>query len=317
MAKITLSSNRPTKASPAAVWAALIAVYIIWGSTYLAIRFAVETIPPFFMAAVRFLIAGGVLFAWRRLAGDPAPRRFEVRSAAIIGLFLLVGGNGLVVWSEQTIPSGMAALMVSSAPLWMLLLEAVLPGGARPTKQAMLGVLAGFIGVALLVGPEKGGGPLKVDPLGAAALVSAALAWSFGSIISRYARLPPAPMISTSIEMLAGGIVLLIVSGLTGEMSRINLAAISASSALGLVYLILFGSLVGFSAYTWLLRVAPISLVSTYAYVNPLVALALGALIGNENVSPRTLIASLIIVGSVSLITVRKQVRNISVTESN
>lgn len=281
----------------------MIAVYLVWGSTYLAIRFAVETMPPFLMAAVRFLIAGSLLFVVRRLAGDPIPSRIEIRGAGIVGLFLLLGGNGGVVWAEQTVPSGLAALMVSSSPLWMLLIEAAFPGGRKPSLRAITGIVIGFIGILVLFWPGEGGGLAGVNPLGAGALIFATLAWAFGSIYSRYLRLPSSPMMGTAVEMMIGGLALLAAGAVTGEFSRLNFADISTSSLLGLAYLIVFGSLVGFTAYTWLLRVAPTSLVSTYAYVNPLVALVLGALIGSETFGPRTLFAAAIILGSVALIT--------------
>lgn len=310
MAKVTLASpNAQYKASPAAVWAAMIAVYIAWGSTYLAIRFAVETMPPFLMAAVRFLIAGSLLFLFRRLAGDPLPRPAEIRSTAVVGLFLLLGGNGAVVWAEQSIPSGLAALMVSSSPLWMLLLEALRPGGHKPARQAVLGVIIGFAGVLLLLWPGKSGGLLQLNPWGAGALIFATLAWAFGSIYSRYAPMPSAPLMGSAIEMLLGGLALLTLGTATGEFSQLRLADISLRSLLGLGYLISFGSLIGYSAYTWLLQVAPTSLVSTYAYVNPLVALAIGALIGNEELSARTLLAAGIILGSVALTTTASSAR--------
>ena len=304
MAKVTLTSlNSQFKANAAAVWAAMLAVYIAWGSTYLAIRFAVETMPPFLMAGVRFLIAGSLLFAFRRLSGDPLPRRVEVRSAGIVGLFLLIGGNGAVVWAEQTVPSGLAALMVSSSPLWMMLLEALRPEGRKPSARALLGILLGFAGVLLLLWPGESGGLFQVAPWGAAALIFATIAWSFGSIYSRYAEMPSSPMMGTAVEMLIGGTALVLAGSLTGELGRVHFASISTASILGLLYLIIFGSLIGFTAYTWLLRVAPTSLVSTYAYVNPLVALVIGALIGNEDFSTRTLLAAAIIVGSVALTT--------------
>lgn len=284
----------------------MIAVYIAWGSTYLAIRFAVQTMPPFLMAAVRFLVAGSILFVYRRLAGDPLPRWNEARSAGIVGLFLLLGGNGAVVWAEQTVPSGLAALMVSSSPLWMMLLEAARPGGARPTRRAILGIAIGFVGVLLLLWPGKSGGLLQVAPWGAGVLVFATLAWAFGSIYSRYAELPVAPLMGSAVEMLVGGAALALLGAVTGEFSQVNLAAISTPSLAGLLYLIIGGSLIGYTAYTWLLRVAPTSLVSTYAYVNPLVALLIGSLLGKEDLSARTLLAAAVILGSVALITVRR-----------
>jgi drug/metabolite transporter (DMT)-like permease len=304
MAKVTL--NGPItqfKASPIAVWAAMFTIYIIWGSTYLGIKFAVETMPPFTMAATRFLIAGAILFVLRRMAGDPIPTRIEARSAATVGLFLLVGGNGAVTWAEQTIPSGLAALMVSSAPLWMLTMEALLPGGRRPSKRVLAGIFIGFAGVLLLLWPGQNSGMLDLNPLGTGALIFATLAWSFGSIFSRHLRLPSSAMMGTAVEMLAGGAILLAIGGLTGELGRLNPAAFSLQSILALAYLTIFGSLVAFTAYTWLLRVAPTSLVSTYAYVNPLVALTIGALLGNEIFSPRTLAAAAVILASVVLTT--------------
>lgn len=307
MAKVTLTSTDSAyKASPAAIWAAMIAVYLVWGSTYLAIRFAVETMPPFLMAGVRFLAAGGLLFTVRRALGDPIPRRLEWRGAAILALFLLLGGNGGVTWAEQFVPSGVTALLVASSPLWMLLLEAALPTGRKPGGRAILGILLGFGGIVLLFWPGEGS-LLAVHPLGAAALLLATLAWAFGSIYSRQLHLPASPLMGTAAEMLTGGIMLVLVGGLTGEFGRLDFSGFSMRSILGLLYLILVGSLVGFSAYTWLLRVAPTSLVSTYAYVNPLVALALGVLIGNESISPRTLLAAAVILGSVALVTISKQ----------
>jgi len=309
MAKITLSSPPSGyKAGMLAVWAAMIAVYIAWGSTYLAIRFAVETMPPFLMAAVRFLIAGSLLFIYRRMAGDPLPRWNEARSAGIVGLFLLLGGNGAVVWAEQTVPSGLAALMVSTSPLWMLSLEALLPGGRKPHLRAVVGILLGFSGVVLLMWPGSNGGLLQVNPWGAVVLVFATLTWAFGSIFSRYTQLPASPMMGSAVEMLVGGAALLILGAATGEFSRVDLAGISTRSILGLAYLIVFGSLIGYTAYTWLLQVAPTSLVSTYAYVNPLVALAIGALLGNELLSARTLLAAGVILASVALTTTARQI---------
>src|SRR5512146_2564221 len=193
MAKNSSSSQSPSspyKAGLAAVWAAMLAVYIAWGSTYLAIRFAVETMPPFLMAGVRFLVAGAVLFVYRKLAGDPLPRWREARSAGIVGLFLLLGGNGAVVWAEQSVPSGLAALMVSSSPLWMLSLEALLPAGKKPPLRAVMGILLGFSGVILLIWPGGNGGLLQANPWGAVVLVFATLTWGAGSIYSRYAPLP-------------------------------------------------------------------------------------------------------------------------------
>ena len=284
------------------IWLAMLSVYIFWGSTYLAIRFAVETMPPFLMAASRFLIAGAILYLWRRAAGDPAPARLEWRSAAVVGLLLLLGGNGGVVWAEQRVVSGIAALIVGSAPLWMVLVDALRPGGVRPNLQTMVGVLVGFGGIMLLIGPGEFGNGGGLDRAGVIVLLIASFFWAMGSLYSRQARLPASPLLGTGMEMLLGGVGLLLAGTLTGEWSRLDLAAISARSLWGLAYLVVFGSLVGFASYTWLLRVAPTPLVSTYAYVNPLIAVFIGNLLAQEPLTPRILISALVIVSSVALI---------------
>lgn len=283
------------------IWSALIAVWICWGSTYLAIRFAVETIPPFLMAGIRFLIAGSILYAWRRWAGDAMPTRIEWRSTAIIGVFLLVGGNGSVVWAEQKVPSGITALVLAATPLFLVLIDALLPHGKRASLLTIVGVLLGFAGIALLVAhpePESG----RPDLWGIATLILASFLWSVGSLYARDARLPSSPLLGTGMEMLAGGVGLVILGTLAGEWNRLHPSKIALHSLWGVAYLIVFGSLVGFVAYTWLLRTAPIPLVSTYAYVNPLVAIFLGYFLGNELLGYRTLAATAIIVGSVALI---------------
>jgi drug/metabolite transporter (DMT)-like permease len=285
------------------IWLALIAVYITWGSTYLAIRFAVESMPPFLMAAIRFLISGGILYAWRRLAGDPPPKGLEWRSAAIVGLFLLLGGNGLVSWAEQRVASGIAALIVGSAPLWMVLIDALRPGGVRPNWQTASGVLLGLAGIVLLVGPSQFlGNEHTFDSIGVAALLLAALFWAIGSLYSRRAPLPASPILGTAMEMLAGSAALLLAGSLSGEWSRLDPNQITARSLWGLAYLIVFGSLVGFAAYTWLLRVAPTPLVATYAYVNPLIAIFMGNWLAQEAITLRLLLAALVIVTAVALI---------------
>lgn len=291
------------QASTAAIWAAMISVYIVWGSTYLAIRYAVATMPPFLMAGVRFLVAGLFLYGFRRLRGDSASTRFEWRSAAIVGLFLLMGGNGGVVWAEQRVVSGVAALLVGSSPLWMVLIDALRPGGKRPGWQTVAGVLVGFAGIALLIGPAQfGGGGQAFDPWGIAALLVGGFLWAVGSLAGRDLKLPASPLLGTGMEMLAGGAGLVLLGTLSGEWGRLHLASISVPSLLGLAYLILFGSLVGFASYTWLLKVAPIALVSTYAYVNPLIAVFIGNLFLKEPLTPRILLATLIIISAVALI---------------
>ena len=288
----------------ARAWAALIAVYIVWGSTYLAIRFTVETIPPFMSAGFRFLVSGAILYFWRRLSGDPAPKKVEWRSASIIGLLLLLGGNGVVVWAEQRIPSGIASLLIATSPLWMVLIDALRPKGVRPNGLTWLGVIVGLLGIALLANPWQAHiNSVALDPVGVGVLVLAALSWSIGSLYSRNASLPHSPLLGTGMEMIAGSLGLFAFSGLIGEWPRFDPSAVSLRSWAGLVYLILFGSMIGFVAYTWLLRNAPTPLVSTYAYVNPVVAIVLGNLIAHEPLDSLEIISACVIIASVVLIT--------------
>lgn len=285
------------------IWLALLALYIVWGSTYLAILFTVETIPPFLSAGVRFLVSGGILFLWRWAAGDRMPTKRQWRSTAIVGIFLLLGGNGLVSFAEQRIASGIAALIVGTVPLWLVLIEALRPGGVRPSWQAILGLIIGFGGIYMLVGPsELNVGSLQLDTIGIGAVILASFLWSIGSIYSRGADMPASSLMATGAEMLIGSAALFVVSGLLEEWRGFDLAAVSTQSWLGLAYLITFGSLVGFVSYIWLLKNAPVSLVATYAYVNPLVAVFLGAWLAGETINARILIAGLVIIGSVMLI---------------
>jgi len=255
------------------------------------------------MAGVRFLIAGVILFVWRRLTGDIRPLKIEWRSAAIVGGLLLIGGNGNVVWAEQHVASGIAALIVGSAPLWMVAIDAIRPGGKKANLQTWAGVIIGFIGILVLINPlAMLRNPQQFNTLGILSLLLGAFLWALGSLYSRNATLPSSPLLGTGMEMLVGGVGLFILGTFTGEWAQVNLSTISARSIWGLLYLIIFGSLVGYSAYTWLLRNAPTPLVSTYAYVNPMVAILLGAIFAGETLTPRIVIAALIVVSSVALI---------------
>jgi drug/metabolite transporter (DMT)-like permease len=288
-------------ASPAAIWAALVAVYVVWGSTYLAIRVTVRTIPPLMSASIRFLIAGLLLYAWAVRRGDregDRPRAIHWRSAAIIGAAMLFGGNGLVSLAEQTVPSSLAALLIASVPLWMVVIRL----GVLRERSGWLeaaGLLLGFGGIVLLVDPFGGG---TADPVGIVLLLVASLSWAGGSLFARRAALPDRPLVGTGMEMIAGGLVCLVVSAATGEFADLELARISVPSLIGLGYLIVFGSWVGFAAYVWLLRAARTSLVSTYAYVNPVVAVFLGWAILGEAISVRTLVAGGVVLAAVALI---------------
>jgi drug/metabolite transporter (DMT)-like permease len=286
------------------IWSALSAVYLIWGSTYLAIRFTVETTPPFLSAAARFIISGAVLYGWRRAAGDPRPSQLEWRNASIIGILLLVGGNGGVVWAAQHIPSSLSALLVATVPLWMLLFDAVGPSGERPSVIAVSGIAVGFCGAALLIGWTATGSTPE-SFYGAMAVVVASLLWAIGSIYGKLLHLPTSPLITTGIEMLAGGFVQIFVAWAFGEFASFAPQAIIARSAWAWLYLTTIGP-IAFVAYAWLLRNAPIPLVATYSYVNPLVAIILGAFLGNEIITLRILLAAGLIIGSVALVSAQK-----------
>jgi drug/metabolite transporter (DMT)-like permease len=289
--------------------AAFAAVYIIWGSTYLAILYAIETLPPFIMAAVRFLVAGGLLYTWSRARAPRAPTRAEWRAALIVGALLLMGGNGAVVWAEQTVPSGIAALLVAGTPCWMVLLAWLWQGSARPGARTVTGLLLGFGGIALLVGPSALSGAGTIDPIGALVLLCGSVAWATGSIYSRRAPSPPGALLFTGMQMLAGGVLLLIAGTLTGEWSRLDIAAVSTKSLLAVAYLIVFGDIIGYSAYVWLLRVASPARVATYAYVNPVVAVLLGWAIAGEVFTLRMAVAAAVIITGVALITIEEQSR--------
>jgi drug/metabolite transporter (DMT)-like permease len=289
------------EAPPGRVLLAFAAIYVLWGSTYLAIRFAVETLPPFLMAGTRHLTAGLLLYSWNRLRGEPRPKARDWGVAAVIGAFLLLGGNGLVSWAEQRVPSGLAALIVASVPLWITVLEAAQKRRA-PRGAVIVGLLLGIASLAWLVVPGRFGGNGHVDPLGAGALLLAALCWAVGSLYSRVAKLSVSTFVAIAMEMIAGGLILWGAGLAAGEGARLHVSVISLRSVLALGYLIVFGSLAGFSAYMWLLRVTTPARVSTYAYVNPVVAMFFGWALAGEAVTVRTGLAALGVVGAVAII---------------
>jgi drug/metabolite transporter (DMT)-like permease len=281
---------------------AFLAIYLIWGSTYLAIRFAIETLPPFLMAGMRFIIAGAVLYIWMRARGGAQPpARIHWRNTAIVGGLLLLGGNGGVVWAEQIVPSSLAAVLIATSPLWMVLLGWAWRGSA-PGRRVVAGLLLGFAGVVLLVGPGALSGNGQVDPLGAVVLIGAALAWAIGSHFAQRSALPASSLLATAMEMLAGGALLFLAGLVGGEAARVDPSGFSLRSVLAFLYLIVFGSLVGYSAYTWLLRVTTLARASTYAYVNPVVAVLLGWALGGEQLTPQTLLATAVTLSGVVLI---------------
>jgi drug/metabolite transporter (DMT)-like permease len=282
----------------ARVWLALLVVYVVWGSTYLGILLTIRTIPVFLAGALRFLIAGALLYAWSIRRGDRTdrPGRRQWLAAGVVGLLLFLVGNTGVAWGELHVATGIASLVIATVPLWMALFDRV-ACGQRLSRAAVAGLAIGFGGAALLAAPS---GSDKVDVAGMIVLFISAAGWAIGSLYSRRAPLPRRPLVSSSMQMLAGGALLLVVAGSHGDFSRVH--HVSTESILALVYLILFGSILAFSAYAWLLRVARTSLVSTYAYVNPLVAVFLGWAVESEGVGLRTLGAGALILVAVALI---------------
>jgi drug/metabolite transporter (DMT)-like permease len=280
-------------------------LYVIWGSTYLAIRIAVVSLPPLVMAALRFTVAGGGLYAWLRARGVPAPTRREWGGAAVAGTLLLGGGNGLVCWAEQWVPSGQTALIVASVPLWMTALPWMVGKARMPSPVALVGVALGLAGVALLVG---GGAPAHAGASGGALLAGrvgllvASLSWSIGSLISRRLPLPRQPALVSAMEMLAAAPVLALGALLKGEWTHFHPAAVTGGAWFALGYLIVFGSLAGFGSYVFLLGHTSAARVSTYAFVNPLVAVLLGTLFAHEALGTRTLGAAALIVCAVAAV---------------
>jgi drug/metabolite transporter (DMT)-like permease len=305
-----------TAASRGEIALAFGAVYVLWGSTYLAIRFGVETIPPFLLAGFRHATAGLILYVWTRRRGVARPQGKHWRSAFVVGGLMLLGGNGLVTWAEQRVPSGLAALIVASVPIWMTVLDGV-QRRERPHGVVIAGLLLGLGGLAFLVAPGQFAGGSRVDPLGAAALLTAALFWAIGSLHSRRAALPQSTLLATAMEMIGGGVLLFVAAAATGEWRGFSLAAVSNRSLLALAYLVVAGSLLGFTAYIFLLGATTPARVSTYAYVNPVVAVLLGWLLAGETVTPRTLVAAAVIVAAVALIIRHGARRAIAPAEEN
>lgn len=302
--------DRPTHVSHEATTGRLLgafgALYVIWGSTYLAIRYAIETLPPLLMASVRFLVTGTLLYLWARTRGAARPTRAQWRSAAVVGGLLFVAGNGSVVVAEQWVASGLVALLVASVPLWMVVLDWLWGARLRPSGRVVAGLLLGFAGVAYLAAGTGTEGSGAHAMAGSVLVVFGSLAWAGGSIYARHAAVPARPRLWVGMQMLVGGVLLVPVAAAAGELGRFDPGGVSMGSVLALAYLVVFGSLVAFSAYIWLLGVSTPARVSTYAYVNPVVALLLGWALADEPLTFRSLVAAAIIVGSVVLITTER-----------
>lgn len=281
------------------------AVYVLWGSTFLAMRFGIRTIPPFFMASMRHLVSGTILIAVSAHRLGRWPTRAEFRDAAIVGV-LLLGANGTVAWSEQRVATGTAALLVATVPLWMVLMDWLRPRGTHPGRGVLLGLALGFAGLVTLVGPGVLVGHGAIDPIGATALLLGSVSWAAGSIISQRQPHGPVPLFTVGMQMVCGGTFLLVIATLTGQTARFSFAHVSTASWLGWLYLVVFGSLLGFTAYAYLLRATTAAKVATYAYVNPVIAVFLGWAVLGEVVTGRTLAAAAVIVGGVAIITIAR-----------
>jgi drug/metabolite transporter (DMT)-like permease len=305
----TIKTNQTIKPATITLVAAFAAIYIFWGSTYLGIKYAIETLPPFLMAGSRFIVAGSILYIWARLSKDyEKPSLKHWRTCFIVGTLLLLGGNGGVVLAQHYISSSLAALLVATEPFWIVLLGWLWLKGERPNWKVALGLTIGFVGVYLLIGGQgdaanSGYGQI----LGAFLVICAAFSWALGSMYGLRATTPKSSALTAGMQMLSGGAVLSAVGLLKGELTSFHLTDVSTNSWLALVYLIVAGSLIGFTAYSWLLKNASPAMVSTYAYVNPVIAVFLGWLIAGESFTAQMLVGAAIIIGSVALITSHKK----------
>jgi drug/metabolite transporter (DMT)-like permease len=284
------------------IYLAFAAVYIIWGSTYLGMKFAIETIPPLLMSATRFVIAGAFLLAYcfgvKRMA---LPTRRQVKAPVITGFLLIMVGNGGMAWAEQTVPSSVAALLVATTPLWFAAFGWLFYGENRPNQKMISGLLLGLVGMVVLIGPGQLSGQ-ALDLVGTGVIMVGTLCWAFGSLYAAHVKDVAAPLVSTGLQMLVGGLCLAVLAGMRGDFDGFHVEAVSGKSFLALAYLIVFGSWIGYTSYSWLIRVVPPSQASTYAYVNPLVAVLLGWLLGGESITYQMLVAGAFILPGVILI---------------
>ena len=301
----------PTNARPASailIWTAILILYVVWGSTYLGIRIAVESIPPFVMGAIRFAIAGLVMLAAVAIARRGAivrPTRRELRDCAIVGTCLMFGGMGLVSWGEQTVPSGITGVLIAMMPVWVAIYGRLFFRERLP-RLAIVGIVVGMVGVVILVG-QGVALDRTLDPVGIALLILSPMAWAAGATFSaNRARLPSDPFLATSLEMLSGSVVLAVAAVLSGELASFQPAAVTGNAVLATAYLTVVGSLVAFTAFVWVIRHAPLPLVTTYAFVNPVIAVFLGWLLLHEAVGPVQLVAGAVIVAGVALIIVAR-----------
>ncbi|MFA4134324.1 MULTISPECIES: EamA family transporter [unclassified Brevibacillus] len=295
---------------------ALLAVYLFWGGTYLGMKIAIESMPPFIMAGARFFLAGSILFLIGRWKGAGLPSAAEWRGAGIVGALLLLGGNGVVAWAQLKVPSAIASLLIATVPLWILVFNWVGGSKKKPTVGVMGGILFGLAGIAVLVVHPESSGNQGIDTVGIFALLFASISWAVGSLYSRNAKLPASPVMATALQMIIGGSLLGITSLFLDDWTKLHLSEITLRSWIAFGYLVGFGSIVAYTAYIWLLKNAEPSLVATYAYVNPIVAVFLGWLIADEQLTSQTLIAAVMIIAAVAIITMFREKKSPGATQT-
>jgi drug/metabolite transporter (DMT)-like permease len=303
---LRLGFNHMTRRLTPGVVAAFAAIYLIWGSTYLGIKFAIATLPPLTMVAIRSFIAGAILYGWGRWRGAGPPSAAQWRSAGVVGALLFLGGHGGLAWAEQRVPSGVASLFIATLPLWMTLMQAQKDGVAVFTVRTLAGLTAGTLGILVLVGPGTVLGSEPVDLLGATVLVLAALSWSVGSAVAQRSPRPASLGVTSGTYLLSGGVLLFMAGIVSGELRDFRPDAISFKSLAALGYLVAFGSVVAFGAYSWLIRRRSLAAVSTYAFVNPVVAVIVGWALGGESLNARVVAAATLVVAAVMLILSRR-----------
>lgn len=281
--------------------AAFAVIYVLWGTTFLGIHYAIETLPPFLMGSVRFLLSGAVLFGWARFRGVSMPSKGQWKTAVIAGSFFMLIGQGGVVWGQQSVPTGVTSVLVGTIPMWILVLEWLRPRGQRPGLVVSLGLLLGFSGVVVLLAPWRPGAG-EIDPVGAAAVLLAALAWAAGTLFVRSADKPASGPQSAGMQMLAGGALLLVPATINGDWIAVSPGDVSLTSVLAVLYLVVFSSIIAFGSYSWLLGVCRPTRVATFAYVNPVVAVGLGWLFVGEPLSGRMILAMAVTIGAVAVV---------------
>ena len=288
---------------------AFAAVYVLWGSTYLALHFVLESMPPFLMAAFRFMAAGSIMLLFAKLNKHSWPAKAEIKKSALVGFLLLVLGNGGVVWAQQYISSGITALLITIEPVWVVLLLWLRSTENKPTPVVWFGIFLGVAGMFVLIGPSSFGSIEQLNPLAVIALLLSSISWAVGSVYALKAKLPSSPAMNTGFQMLAAGICLFIIGTSRAEWTSFELSEITNRSILGFLYLIIFGSLIGFTSYSYIVKNANPTNVSTYAYVNPVIAVFLGWWIGNERVGIQTLLAAALLVSAVVLIIMKPDIK--------